>query len=140
MSTIPPPPPMGGAPNSDEAKPPPMPPPIEKSETVTREQYEPPMPPGIDSKKTVEPVPAIDVTDTHVIASPELSQYNWIATLLLCIFLGFLGVHRFYVGKIGTGVLMLLTAGGFGIWILIDLIMIVSGQFTDSRGKKVKNP
>ncbi|WP_235923062.1 TM2 domain-containing protein [Rugamonas aquatica] len=55
------------------------------------------------------------------------------------LFLGFLGVHRFYVGKIGTGILMLLTFGGFGIWALIDFIMVVLGSFTDSDGLKITN-
>ncbi|HEX8997523.1 MAG TPA: TM2 domain-containing protein [Ktedonobacterales bacterium] len=58
---------------------------------------------------------------------------SWFATLILAIFLGAFGVHRFYVGKVGTGVLMLLTAGGCGIWWLIDVIMIATGTFTDQQ-------
>ena len=45
-----------------------------------------------------------------------ISEKNWLVTLLLCVFLGEFGIHRFYVGKIGTGILMILTFGGFGIW------------------------
>ena len=66
------------------------------------------------------------------------SKKGFVATLLLCIFLGGLGVHRFYVGKIGTGIAMLLTFGGFGIWTLIDLIMIVIGSFKDKEGLPIK--
>ncbi len=56
---------------------------------------------------------------------------------LLCFFLGVLGVHRFYVGKVGTGILQLVTLGGFGLWTLIDFIMIVVGAFTDKDGNKI---
>jgi len=53
----------------------------------------------------------------------------------LCFFVGVFGVHRFYVGKIGTGILQLLTLGGLGIWALIDFILIIVGAFKDSDGK-----
>jgi len=58
--------------------------------------------------------------------------------LLLCFFIGFLGAHRFYVGKIGTGVLMLVTLGAFGVWALIDMIIIILQKFTDSEGNTLK--
>ena len=67
------------------------------------------------------------------------SEKNWLTTLLLSIFLGSLGVHRFYAGKIGTDILMLLTLGGCGIWYWIDLIMIIMGKFTDKDGNMIVN-
>lgn len=60
----------------------------------------------------------------------------FVATLL-CFFLGFLGAHRFYVGKPGTAVLMIITLGGLGIWTLIDFIMIICGRFTDNVGNRL---
>jgi TM2 domain-containing membrane protein YozV len=68
----------------------------------------------------------------------NVSERNWLVTLLFVIFLGTLGIHRFYVGKIGTGILMLVTFGGFGVWTLIDLIIIAMGQFKDIDGKVLK--
>lgn len=56
---------------------------------------------------------------------------------LLCFFVGFLGVHRFYVGKVGTGILQIVTLGGLGIWTFIDLILIIVGAFTDKEGNKL---
>jgi TM2 domain-containing membrane protein YozV len=55
-------------------------------------------------------------------------------TLLLCLFLGVVGVHRFYTGHTAIGVVQLLTLGGCGIWTLIDLMMIVTNKFTDVNG------
>jgi TM2 domain-containing membrane protein YozV len=69
----------------------------------------------------------------------QKSEKNWIVTLLLCWFLGVLGVHRFYAGKIGSGVFQFLTLGGFFIWSFIDLIMIVVGKFKDGEGKLITN-
>jgi len=66
------------------------------------------------------------------------SPKGYVPTLLLCLLLGFLGVHRFYVGKTGTGILMLLTLGAFGIWSFIDLIMVIVGAFKDSDGLPIK--
>lgn len=69
-------------------------------------------------------------------AASELNA-KWLTVLLLCIFLGGLGIHRFYVGKIGSGIVQLLTAGGCGVWAVIDLIMILTGNFEDSEGNKI---
>lgn len=66
------------------------------------------------------------------------SDRGFVPMILLCFFLGSLGVHRFYAGKIGTGVLMLLTLGGLGIWTMIDFIIIVTGNFRDKEGFKIK--
>jgi TM2 domain-containing membrane protein YozV len=67
----------------------------------------------------------------------DISPKSRLVALLLCFFLGPLGVHRFYVGKVGTGVVMILTIGGLGIWALIDFIMIAVGSFRDKEGRRV---
>lgn len=70
--------------------------------------------------------------------SLSVTQKRILPAAILCFFLGWLGVHRFYVGKIGTGILQLLTFGGFGIWAFIDFIMIVVGSFRDSEGNRIE--
>jgi TM2 domain-containing membrane protein YozV len=62
---------------------------------------------------------------------------DWLVTLLLCFFLGYLGVHRFYTGSIGIGVAQLLTLGGCGIWALIDFILILVGSYKDGNGEEL---
>ena len=57
---------------------------------------------------------------------------------VLCWFLGVIGVHRFYTGKTGSGIAMIFTLGGLGIWTLIDFIVILTGSFTDNEGKVLK--
>ena len=66
-----------------------------------------------------------------------ISSKSRLAAILLCLFVGYLGIHRFYVGKIGTGIIWLLTGGVFGIGALVDLIMIACGTFKDIEGKFV---
>ncbi len=65
----------------------------------------------------------------------DAEQKPWLVTLLLCLFLGSLGAHRFYVGKVGSGVAQLLTLGGCGLWTLYDLVIILTGSFTDAHGR-----
>lgn len=59
-----------------------------------------------------------------------------VVALVLSIFLGELGIDRFYLGYIGTGILKLITCGGFGIWWLIDLIMIATGKLKPKDGSE----
>jgi TM2 domain-containing membrane protein YozV len=66
-----------------------------------------------------------------------MSDKRILPAFLLCLFFGIFGAHRFYVGKVGTGVLQLLTLGGAGIWALVDLILIIVGAFTDKSGQKI---
>ncbi|HEY7020577.1 MAG TPA: TM2 domain-containing protein [Ktedonobacterales bacterium] len=66
------------------------------------------------------------------------SDKDFWATLLLCLFVGVLGIHRFYVGKIGTGLIWLFTGGVFGIGWIVDLILIILGSFTDKQGNVIR--
>jgi TM2 domain-containing membrane protein YozV len=65
------------------------------------------------------------------------SDKQKIPAALLCWFLGALGVHRFYLGYTGIGVIQLLTLGGCGIWTIIDFIMILTGGLKDAGGKEL---
>ena len=67
-----------------------------------------------------------------------MSSKNRLVALLLCLFLGGLGIHRFYAGKIGTGIIWLITGGLFGIGALIDLILIICGKFKDKSGALIE--
>ena len=68
---------------------------------------------------------------------PNASESNRLAALLLCVFIGVFGGHRFYVGKTGTGILWLCTFGLFTIGAIYDLVLIATGEFRDSDKRKV---
>ena len=78
---------------------------------------------------------SVDITNT---TSEVTSNKSKTVALLLCIFLGGLGVHRFYVGNIGTGIVWLLTGGVFGIGWIVDSIQIALGNFKDKSGALLK--
>lgn len=64
-------------------------------------------------------------------------QKSYTATLLLSFFLGGLGIHRFYTGYIGLGILQLITLGGCGIWALIDFISICFNNYKSADGQEL---
>lgn len=88
--------------------------------------------------KLGQEVEIIEANNKSYKPTDELSDKEFLPTLLLCLFVGMLGVHRFYVGKIGTGVAMIFTLGGLGIWVLVDFILICIGSFRDIEGRVVK--
>lgn len=65
------------------------------------------------------------------------SDRNRLTALLLCVLLGWVGAHRFYVGKIGTGLIWLFTLGFLGIGVIYDVIFIATGEFRDDRERRV---
>ncbi len=85
----------------------------------------------------------IESTDNASGVSIQESIKSPKITWLLCLFFGMLGLHRLYVKKIGTGLVMLITLGGFGLWTLFDLLSIVNNKFEDREGHCIlfyKNP
>ena len=68
----------------------------------------------------------------------NVSDKSLAAAAILCFFFGFFGVHRFYAGKVGSGIAMVFTLGGFGIWVFADFISILAGSFKDIENKLIK--
>ena len=87
-----------------------------------------------DSAQTSWDTEKAPSTDAFAADTPLVSRKSrWIA-FVLCLLLGWLGVHRFYVGKIGTGFLYAFTRGLYGIGWIVDLILILMGRFEDADG------
>ena len=88
--------------------------------------------------ETVKKILNGEAVEDYVAPEVPVETKDWMTTFLLCFFLGGLGVHRYYVGKIGTGILYTLTAGLFGIGYLVDFIKILCGKFTDKDGNLIR--
>jgi hypothetical protein len=69
---------------------------------------------------------------------PEVSERSRGVALALAIVGGFLGLHRFYAGKIGTGIAQIVTLGGLGIWWFYDLVLLAAGEFRDMEGLRLR--
>lgn len=65
-----------------------------------------------------------------------LTKAGW-SLLFYVFFFGYLGVHRFYAGRIVSGIFMILTLGGLGIWTFVDFVVILCGSFKDSKGRHI---
>lgn len=93
-----------------------------------------------DENKASAATPQINITNTssnintNQNGGVQVPQKSKIVTLVLCLLLGGIGAHRFYVGKVGTGILYLCTAGLCGVGVLIDFIMILLNNFRDKYG------
>ncbi len=120
-------------------------PPAEESEPeqLPAEESQPEQPPTAEMPIWANAANEVSDSDTDTDESGS-SRYalakspkSWLATLLLCIFLGPLGVHRFYVGKIGTGIIWLCSHGVFDVGWITDIVMIVIGTFTDKQGRPI---
>lgn len=82
------------------------------------------------------PQPPVQQTPQQSTQQPE--QKDFLVALLLSIFVGSLGVDRFYLGYVGLGIVKLLTAGGCGVWTIIDIILIAMGKLPDASGQPLK--
>ena len=95
------------------------------------------------TNSTTIPAPADGPPEQHTpqpltpTDSATRSEKSFLVTWLFALFLGFFGMDRFFLGKVGTGILKLITFGGFGIWVLVDLILVLAGAQRDKRGHKL---
>ncbi len=112
-------------------------------------QSQPAMP-NIQPQPIAPNIPSQPINNFATPQNPPLNPYqqqpanpvdqqgkNYLTAFLLSLIVGNLGIDRFYLGKVGTGILKLITIGGFGIWYLYDLIMVITNSTTDKNGAKL---
>jgi len=88
---------------------------------------------------TIKKLPDAQGNPLRMAPSPEpVGDKDWSTAMLLSIFLGFLGIDRFYLGQTGLGVLKLVTLGGCGIWKLVDIILIAMNKLPDAQGRSLR--
>ena len=90
-------------------------------------------PDGTGKESLTKIPPPLPLVTSHIVTQGK-SQCSMQTTLILCLCFGFLGAHRLYAGRGVTGLLQFFTLGGFGIWVLVDFILIVSHNFKDEKG------
>lgn len=93
--------------------------------------------------KVIQPDTQVTDTETNrTFAASQIpgvfSDKEYIIALLFSIFLGYLGIDRFYMGQVGIGIGKLLTGGGCGVWWLIDVILIATRSSNDAAGRPLK--
>lgn len=93
--------------------------------------------------KVIQPDTQVTDTETNrTFAASQIpgvfSDKEYIIALLFSIFLGYLGIDRFYMGQVGMGIGKLLTGGGCGVWWLIDVILIATRSSNDAAGRPLK--
>lgn len=101
------------------------------------------MAPAYASFPVVQNQKEISVSESNTndeLSSPAVAEggKSQMTALLLCIFVGWLGIHRFYLGYIWQGVVQLLTFGGLGVWAIIDLVRIITGDLQPKNGSYSK--
>lgn len=93
---------------------------------------------GTKIKRAAEICPKCGVRQLqqhNLMLNKPIGRRRWIVALLLSVLLGWLGIDRFYMGLIGTGILKLITLGGLGVWVIIDIILIATNSLKDADGK-----